>query len=396
MKKEPIYYNCGNIKFTILIKNNKYHLDFYTPAGERKRKSTKKSVTPENLRHIKRVLIPHIILELGQEPILKNEKAEPTLEEYAIVFFELEKNRISEASLIVDKRWYYNHIYPYFGKRILSTIKKQDLDQWQNRLMNSISPKTNKLYKRGYVQNLRSVFNKILKAAVYDEVIEKNYFENIPTPRNLKNIDDTQKESTIIPFTHQQMVDILAKSEGYMRNFILLMVSTGMRPGEIIALTWDDIDFKRELIHVSKTRHNGKDKDPKTKASVRSVEIYTNAKNALKAQFELTKDEEKVFINELASDGKTKAFYSHASISKTFKTILQELGIADGFHLYCLRHTFASIMIPIPNINMMKISREMGHKDLSTTLKKYAKFIELDDKTRLEEKKKIDKFIDIL
>ena len=86
MKKEPIYYNCGSVKFTILVKNNKYHLDFYTPAGDRKRKSTKKLVTAENIRHIKTVLIPHILLELGQDPVLKNEDDEITLEEYSLRF----------------------------------------------------------------------------------------------------------------------------------------------------------------------------------------------------------------------------------------------------------------------------------------------------------------------
>jgi len=391
---QPIYYSYGNIKFTILIKNNKYHLDFYTPAGDRKRKSTKKSVTKENLLFIKTQLIPDIVIALGQEPTSVGEK-EPTLEEYAQLFFKLEKNRISEASLKKDIKWYYYHIYPTFGKRLISSIRKTDLDQWQNNLMNQTSTMTKKKLKRGYVQNLRSVFNKILSAALYDEIIEKNYFANIPTPRNLKNIDEAQMESEVIPFTKQQIIEILGIAEGYMRNFILLMYATGMRPGEIIALEWTDIDWERELIYVTKTRHNSKDKKPKTISSIRDIEMFTNAKNALKAQYELTKDEEKVFMKTLVSTGKKKAFSNHSSISLTFKAILEILNI-EGMYLYCLRHTFASTMIALPEIDMLWVSKMMGHKDLSTTLKKYAKFIKEDDDTRLKRKRRIDDKIDIL
>ena len=391
---KPIYYNYGNIKFTILIKNNKYHLDFYTPAGDRKRKSTKKTVTKENLYFIKSQLIPDIIIALGQEPTAPSEK-EPTLEEYALIFFKLEENRISELSLKKDIKWYYYHIYPTFGKRLITSIRKTDLDQWQNRLMNQVSPMTKRKLKRGYVQNLRSVFNKILSAALYDEIIEKNYFINIPTPRNLKNIDESQMESEVIPFTKQQMIDILDIAEGYIKNFILLMYATGMRPGEIIALEWSDIDWDRELIYVTKTRHSGKDKKPKTASSIRDVEMFTNAKNALKAQYELTKDDEKVFMKTLVSTGKKKAFSNHGNISLTLKAILETLNI-DGMHLYCLRHTFASTMIALPDVDMLWVSQMMGHKDLSTTLKKYAKFIKEDDVSRLKRKRRIDDKMDVL
>jgi len=389
MKNKPIYYTNGGIKFTILVKNNKYHLDFYKPDGTRIRKSTKKTVTQENLRFIKTQLIPDLLLLMGEEPTINEEKKEYTLDEYATLFFELEKNKISEASWIKDNRW--RHIYPYFGKRIITTISKTDLEQWQNNLLNAISPITKKRYKRGYIQNLRSVFNKILTSALHADIIEKNHFLNIPTPRKLKNLAPEQIEQSVEPFTKEEMEKILKRATGQMRNFILFMYATGMRPGEIIALEWDDIDLKREVIYVTKTRSRAKDGKPKTPNSIREVEIYTNALNALNAQYKLTRGREKIFVNEVSKT----PFASHTHIAMQFKNILRECNI-EGKNLYTLRHTYASTMISIPNIDMLWVSNQLGHKDLDTTLKKYAKFIKQDEEMRLKRKREIDKQIDIL
>jgi len=390
-KNKPIYYINGNVRFTILIKNNRYHLDFYTPSGERKRQSTKLPVTQENLQLIKKVIIPDILIIMGTEQTQPQEPTEVTLDEYAQNFFKLEKNRIRESSLKKDLKWYNKYIYPNFGKRLLSTIKKQDLEKWQNHLINATNPKTGTKYKRGYIQNLRSLFNKILQQALYDELIEKNHFTNIPTPKNLKNIDEEQIEREIKPFTPAQMRLILSKAKGFLRNFILLMYATGMRPGEIIALEWSDIDWDREVIYITKSRAGGKDSKPKTKNSTREVDIFTNAKNALISQLELTKGKEKIFLNTV----KGNPYHSHNHISRLFKELLRELNI-EGQYLYNLRHTFASVMISIPYIDMLSISRMMGHKDLSTTLKIYAKFIKQDEDVRMKKKREIDKQIDIL
>ena len=46
------------------------------------------------------------------------------------------------------------------------------------------------------------------------------------------------------PFTEKELQKIIRNTNGYMMNFIQFMVATGMRPGEIIALKWTDIDFE--------------------------------------------------------------------------------------------------------------------------------------------------------
>ena len=66
---------------------------------------------------------------------------------------------------------------------------------------------------------------------------------------------------------------MLENSTGYFKNFIMLMVSSGIRPGEIVALSWEDINFEKKQIMVNKTITNGKIGLPKTASSVRKVDI---------------------------------------------------------------------------------------------------------------------------
>ncbi len=114
--------------------------------------------------------------------------------------------------------------------------------------------------------------------------------------------------------------------------------------------------------------------------------MLDEAKIALIEQKKITGDYEFVFVN-----SSKKQFYSHDIIAKRFKTLLDECSIAHR-PLYALRHTFASTLIA-KGVDMVWVSRMLGHKDISITLKIYTKFIEKEDDERL---KNIDKMGTIL
>ena len=84
-----------------------------------------------------------------------------------------------------------------------------------------------------------------------------------------------------------------------------------------------------------------------------------------------------------------RPFYTHDIIGVNFKNILQKSGVKER-PLYNLRHTFASQMIS-KGVDVLWVSKTLGHKDASITLKVYAKFIEEDDDKRLKNIAEIDK-----
>ena len=145
-----------DIKFTIKERYNKWWLDFYLPDGKRIRKSTELSSNQQNLTIIKRQIIPDIIIGLGKEPVEElQESKEWILDDFADEYFELHSTQIREHTNEKNKQHYKNHVSPYFGKRLTSSLTPIELEKWQNRLLLK--------YRHLTVQKYRSVLYSILQ-----------------------------------------------------------------------------------------------------------------------------------------------------------------------------------------------------------------------------------------
>lgn len=376
-----IKYVYGELKFTIKEQFGHWYLDFYLPSGERQRGTTKLKATAENLKVIKRQVIPDIYEGLGKELIgIEEEVKTWTLQDFADEFFELQKTQIRPHTLERNIMHYNNHIAPYFSKRELQSIAPLEIEKWQNQLLQK--------YKHLTVQKFRSILFSIYDKALHNDLVLKNPLEKVTAPKVQLNRPTT----AINPFTETELAKIIENANGYMKNFIQFMVATGMRPGEIVALKWNDINFERKKIDVERTRIRSKqpkeikDGSTKTDSSDRGIDMLTLAEEALLRQKELTGKYEYIFINQ-----SKKPFYAHDIVGVNFDKILKKSGVEDR-PLYNLRHTFASQLIS-KGADITWVSKMLGHKDVSITLKIYTKFIQEDDETRLKKIAKIDKFM---
>jgi len=373
---KSIKYIYSDIRFTINERHGKWWLDFYWQK-KRIRKSTELPVNQDNLKVIKKQIIPDIVIGLGLkiEEAVKEDIKEQTLNEFAQEFFEMQRARKEVREHVIEKNvaHYNNHIAPSFGHKKLVDIDIEELDKWQIQLLQN--------YKHLTVQKFRSVLFSILTEAVRYKRIPDNPLSFVKAPKIKHNADEN-----INPFTDKELLDIYKNSDGYMKNFIFLMVSTGIRPGEIVALSWSDINFDKKYIRVKETVVRGSSGDVKTYSSNRLVDMLPQAEKVLRKQFELTGNQEIVFLSSFH-----RQFYSHDIIGVNFKRILKKSGV-EVRKLYNLRHTFASQMIS-KGADIVWVSKMLGHKDVSITLKIYTKFIQEDDDMRF---KKIEKMGTIL
>ncbi|MGP1561007.1 MAG: site-specific integrase [Helicobacteraceae bacterium] len=161
-------------------------------------------------------------------------------------------------------------------------------------------------------------------------------------------------------------------ARGQFKNFVTVGFFAGMRLGEISALKWEDVDLTNNKILVRRAINSfGKEDTTKTGAE-RLIDILPPVAQALKDQ--------------LARTGKFRSyvFYRNGGFIPFvyfqywwFKT-LRELGIKREV-MYAMRHSFASIMIS-EGEDILWVSQMLGHSNLSTTFRSYAKFIKQEVK----------------
>jgi len=364
----------------VRVYTNKYgvlYLDIRYGEGGRSRKSTDLQDTPKNRKLVEEHVIPKLKLQLlnGEyHPKASREVVPQTLKEFGYKSLLRHANKRREHVQTSYIQHFESKIVPHFGNRLVSHISPNDLADWQNIMMNA--------FKASSVKKFRTIFNGIMEDARKEwingkRMIDQNPFRDVNVPKDRDVFDEWNEESNIEqykvnPFTIAEMDDLLARSTGQLRNFIGIMSRTGMRPGELLALRWQDIMMDEEYIKVRKTRVHGKNGPPKKKASVRDVEMLSGVKEFFLNQYELTGGDHlgDVFLN-----SSKEPFYSHDIIAKQFKQLLSK---DDRRYLYQLRHSFATMMISNGE-DILWVSRMLGHKSSDITLKTYARAYKLSE-----------------
>ncbi len=134
----------------------------------------------------------------------------------------------------------------------------------------------------------------------------------------------------------------------YLRPIVALAICTGMRKEEILGLKWLDIDFRRKIVTILKTKSQKK----------REIPIGDGISRLLLKE-KKHQDSPYVFCQ---ADGRRIG-----SFRKAFKTALKKAGIED-FTFHDLRHTFASHLV-MSGVDLKTIQEIMGHGSFKTTLR---------------------------
>ena len=155
------------------------------------------------------------------------------------------------------------------------------------------------------------------------------------------------------------------------RTLLATAVFTGLRQGELLGLTWADIDFEDSLVRVSKQLdRSGERVAPKTLQAVREVTLMPALGRVIrehKLRSPFARPEDPVF----ASQAGTPLYWRNVSVC----------GLAGAFErariepprprFHDLRHTFASLLVS-EGLNVVYVSRQLGHASPDITLRVYA------------------------
>ncbi len=282
-----------------------------------------------------------------------------TIESYLDEWLEAQEKRLKSSSLEGYTKIINNLIIPQFKGKLLSEIKRIDIKNWVKDM--SCSNKR--------ISNILSVFRKAMQDAVDDELIENNplygwSFENKQAPK---------KESDVQPFSQEEQEAILSVLDGQARNMIQFFFWTGLRTSELVALDWQDIDWKRGSIFVTKALTQSADEieEPKTNAGKREVKLLAPAMQALieQKQYTYLKNHE-IFQNPRTGERWT----GDQAIRKTVWASALKLAKVRYRRPYQTRHTYASMMLTAGE-SIAWLSQQMGHSDWGMLRKIYAKYI---------------------
>ena len=221
------------------------------------------------------------------------------------------------------------------------------------------------------VQYAHTLLKRALAQAVMDGLIPRNAAEAVRPPK--------LKRDEIQPLNADQVRALLDASDERSRALYTVAVRTGMRPGEILALRWSDVDLEAGTVQINRALSEGEFSTPKTPRSRRRISLSPATVAALKAhrkrQLEeriakagLWEDHGLVFPS---SVGTPK---SQRNLNREFKNAAKRAGLPDHFKLYDLRHTCATLLLA-RNVHPKYVQELLGHASIAQTLDTYSHVI---------------------
>ena len=215
-------------------------------------------------------------------------------------------------------------------------------------------------------EQMRMALRQIFKQAIEDDIITKNPAASLELPRHVK------KEKRALTSEEKAAVRDADLNERE-RAFVSILLGCGLRPGELYALTWEDISFKKNTISINKSlvfENNNKPKLslPKTNTSIRVMETPVFVINALKA-YRATTLTPRLFGGR---DGEYKGLTAYLKEWERIKKKIEKaLGHETDITMYCFRHSYAT-SLPYAQISMKEAQRLMGHSSPKMIMEVYA------------------------
>jgi len=284
------------------------------------------------------------------------------LAEKFLVSFEGETSTLDGYNILLR-----HHVNPHIGERLTGSLTPLDVQEWVSTLKAVPTGATT-------VQKAYTLLRRVCDWGVSIRLLPHNPCSGIKRP--------SAKRKPIRPFTIDEVKRILvATKSDRLHALYVVAATTGMRQGELFGLQWQDIDFDRREIRISRQVKDYRGsiilKEPKTAAGIRTISITETTAAALSAR-RILAEKEKHDSEQVFSSARGMLIRRTLFAKRTWKPLLVKLGLEHrGAHH--LRHTAATQMLAAgvpPHI----VAGVLGHETAESVMKTYAHFITKDSR----------------
>lgn len=304
---------------------------------------------------------------------------------FARKWLESVRNNLAYGTYVGYEQLLRKEILPYFKTFKIANVRTQDIEAFYRMLADR--------YSAGTIKRYANVLCCIFSTAKRWGVTENNPCQGARKPKG------KQEKTELKYFTPKQSLMFLRTLDrlpAQYRIFYMLSLFCGFRKGETLALKWEDIDLEKQEISISKSvgrTEKGFDiKEPKNEASVRRIpfpdsllpllEEYRKEYGQLRQRLgDQWQGRERLFVREdgrpMGHTGVYQHFVRHLKNYNRWAEEHPEEARRKGLEklpaipLHGLRHSCATLLNYL-DVNLVDISKYLGHANCSTTMNIYA------------------------
>ena len=244
------------------------------------------------------------------------------------------------------------HLLPTFGTHPLCDIKRETVQAF-------LAAKLNKGLAWKTVKEIRGVLGRVLGTAEQWEYINDNQARKTRLPRRPLR---TVPKSVLAPEQIRQLAAELAEPA---RSIALVLVLTGLRVGELLALRWKNVDLAGRTLRVTATVYDGHFDTPKTQRSNRAIPIGAETSSVLMALLHAgVKPEDLVF-----STQQGQPLSRHNLLRRQLRPVCNKLGLR-GITWHSLRHSHATLLDAV-GAPLGTVQALLGHSTSEITRELY-------------------------
>lgn len=265
------------------------------------------------------------------------------------------KARFKPASYYIKLTRINCHILPYFGDIPINKITPNMIREWQHKLQSIQGMELKTATKNTLLRTLSSIFAYACK--YYN--LEQNPCKSVDSLK-----DNTKADRTFLTLDQYKAFRAVINDIRDLTMFDLLFY-TGVRRGELLALTLSDIDFNNKLLHINKTigyaRGGCVVTPPKTTASIRDITLPGFLIDELKEYMAHCYDK----------SPNARLFHMNISNVRLIKDKYLRLAKLPPVRVHDFRHSHVALLVELGE-NPLLIANRLGHSDIKMTLNTYA------------------------